>query len=72
MPQDEIDTLIHKAVDQLSVIKAAVSFISAGGNGESLNDLKHAASKIKDISTQLGESVEAFVKLVNVKGRDHT
>jgi len=70
-PQEEIDTLIHKAVDQLSVIKAAVSFITAGGNGDSLSDMKNATSKLKDIDTQLGKSVEEFEKLINAKGRNH-
>lgn len=55
--KDDIDLLVHKAIDQLSVIKASTSLIASGGNGDSLIDLKNASKRLKEIRTQIERKV---------------
>lgn len=63
--KDAIDLLVHKAIDQLSVIKASTSLIATGGNGESLIDLKNASQRLKEIRSQIERKVADIEALVS-------
>jgi hypothetical protein len=57
---EEIGLLVHKAIDQLTAIKASAWLVDAGGNGDSLKDLKNAHHRLKDIVSQLGLTIAEF------------
>jgi hypothetical protein len=57
---EEIGLLVHKAIDQLTAIKSSAWLVDAGGNGDSMKDLKNAHSRLKDIVSQLGLTIAEF------------
>jgi len=60
----DIDLLVHKAIDQLTVIKAATSLLASGANGDSLIDLKSASKRLKEIRAQIERKVSEIETLI--------
>jgi len=60
----DIDLLVHKAIDQLTVIKAATSLLASGANGDSLIDLKNASKRLKEIRAQIERKVSEIETLI--------